>query len=229
MEASASFAPQRVLDLSLSSHPSLLSSSSSKPCNLKHHLPQQLPPGAPGMGPQTLSSQTPPFSHHSVDSQSCLLAACLIHHLSLITSSLLCHDIFACTPTPTCFSLILTPFPPQSTLGLGPPLSPGHNPQQTGLFRVVLTTPTAAKPDGFPHWIHFSHPRPFTPFPQGNLFLHLNPTRPLLSQVSEDSKVEQLASSIGRDPSRRFWVTSYLFSFSSLWLSQISSGLYIRR
>lgn len=36
-------------------------------------------------------------------------------------------------------------------------------------FRVILITPTSAKLDGLPRWIHLSHFKPFIPSPQDNL------------------------------------------------------------
>lgn len=48
----------------------------------------------------------------------------------------------------------------------------------TGLFRVILTTPTAAKIKDFPHWINLSHLKPFLPSAQNNL---LTPNKTLPS------------------------------------------------
>jgi hypothetical protein len=48
---------------------------------------------------------------------------------------------------------------------------PGHqpsplSPKWQGPFKVILITPTAAKLEGFSHWVHLSHLKPFIPPPK---------------------------------------------------------------
>ena len=42
------------------------------------------------------------------------------------------------------------------------------SPKWQGPFKVILVTPTAAKLEGFPHWVHLSHLKPFIPPPKDN-------------------------------------------------------------
>ena len=42
------------------------------------------------------------------------------------------------------------------------------SPKWQGPFKVILVTPTAAKPKGLSHWIHLSHLKPFIPPPKND-------------------------------------------------------------
>lgn len=144
--------------------------------------------GSPGMEcPKSLCSQTP-SSSHSMAGQSCLLASYPNHHLSLITSWLLCCTVFTSTTfahiPSTCLKLILIPYLPQSTLELGPLHSSWSQPPSS-FSRSLQSYPyysTAAKINGLPRWIQLeSHvklllevnPPFYISTPQGRLLLSL--------------------------------------------------------
>ena len=53
------------------------------------------------------------------------------------------------------------------------------SPKWQGPLRVILLTPTAAKLEGIPHWIHLSHLKPFTPPAQDDPSYTVTQTDPL--------------------------------------------------
>ena len=97
---------------------------------------------------------------------------------------------------------------------LSPPdhwLSP-FSPKWQGPFKVILVTPTAAKPKGLSHWVHLSHLKPFIPPPKndsssytstltGPCFVKLQKTLrpPTLSPIPENETPLQQPSSTSLD------------------------------
>lgn len=88
------------------------------------------------------------------------------------------------TPLLHCFCILLWnithyylthphPDPLPSLTNIGNLVLPSHNPHPLspkciGPFRVILATLIAARLNGFPHWVHLSHPKPVLPSYQDN-------------------------------------------------------------
>ncbi|XP_057631307.1 uncharacterized protein LOC130877762 [Chionomys nivalis] len=118
--------------------------------------PFELMYGRPVLTPG-LPSGTSPLPDH-------LLTPLLFHLRSLLWDftdhSLPQPCANACPPPVKIGDKVLFSPPGQRPL----PLSP----KWQGPLRVILLTPTAAKLEGIPHWIHLSHLKPFIPTAQNN-------------------------------------------------------------
>ncbi|XP_027247589.1 protein NYNRIN-like [Cricetulus griseus] len=87
----------------------------------------------------------------------------LLHHLRSLLWEFADHSL----PRP-CATPCTSPINIGDQVLLSPPdQSPSPlSPKWKGPFKVILVTPTAAKLEGLPHWIHLSHLKPFTSPPE---------------------------------------------------------------
>ena len=104
-----------------------------------------------------LSSKCSPLPDHPLTPLFCHLCSLwnfAHHHLPWP------HTVVPCPlPVNTEDQVLLSP--------LDNPPSPLY-PKRQDPFKVILVTPTAAKPKGLSHWVHLSHFKPFTPSPQND-------------------------------------------------------------